>query len=247
MEKISRLFVKNQKFSRNIGFNLEGMHFNIESLACNNTETHVIIDHYLKKTAVYNYNNKLYSLLGNARNHFDFTVLTNSVDSETKRIILMYIDVANKIFVHPTKYIRKNLFFSISFNINDNLCMNGLRFRLVPMVYTPEKQLYASLLLIENISHIGEPILEMFLTDKKTSQLYDRVSRSFVDKENIQLSVIECDVLIRSGEGEKETDIACALDLSISGLKRVKQSIFEKLKVKTISEAIYIAYKKGLI
>lgn len=245
--EVNNLYINDQDFASDIGFNLESMHFNIEALACNNAQTHIIIDHRLKQLSLYNYDHKLYKLLGGDRNNLNMKTLSKLLDTDTKELILGYIDVVNKTFVHPYKYEDKNFYFSISFNINKNLCMNGLKLRLIPMIYTPDKLLYASLLLIEQISYIGEPVLEMFLTDERCTKLYDRVSRSFIREEHTQLSFIECDILRRSGEGEKESEIADGLDLSASSLKRLKQSIFDKLKVRTISEAIYIAYKKGLI
>lgn len=245
--EVNNLYINDQDFSSAIYFNLESMHFNIEALACNNAETHIIIDHRYRKRFIYNYNHKLYNILGDNQNDLDLTNLSKLLDTDTKNLILGYMDVINRIFVHPDKYKDKNFFFAISFNINKNLCMNGLKLRVIPMVYTPDKLLYASLILIEQISYIGEPILEMNLTNEKSAKLYDRMSRSFIKEESVQLSFIECDILRRSGEGEKESGIAESLGLSSSSLKRIKQSVFEKLKVKTISEAIYIAYKKGLI
>lgn len=244
---IENLYIQDQNFSEVINFNLENMHFNIEALACNNAQTHVLIDHRCREISVFHYNHKLYKLLGEDRNKLDFSLFNKLLDEKTRKLIYAYIDIANKFFLHPTKFPDKDFYFTISLNINKNICMTGVKFRLIPLVYTPEKHLYASLFLIEPVNYIGEPILQMHAAKEMATLRYDHSSRTFIQEEDIQLTYMECDILRRSGEGEKESEIAANLNLSASSLKHMKQSIFDKLKVKTVSEAIYIAFKKGLI
>ncbi|MGL4326012.1 MAG: LuxR C-terminal-related transcriptional regulator, partial [Tannerellaceae bacterium] len=72
-------------------------------------------------------------------------------------------------------------------------------------------------------------------------------SERFIDEERMLLTANELEILRRSGLGEKEQLISEALDMSLPNLKRCKTGLFEKLKVRSISEAIFVAYKQGLL
>ncbi|MGL5561168.1 MAG: LuxR C-terminal-related transcriptional regulator, partial [Tannerellaceae bacterium] len=68
-----------------------------------------------------------------------------------------------------------------------------------------------------------------------------------VNNEKMILTSDEVEILRMSGNGTKEQEIAEMLHTNLSSLKRCKSIIFEKLKVKSISEAIYVAYKQDLL
>lgn len=240
------LLINNQKF-KCVQFNLDNMHFNLEAVACNNQQTHVLIDHYLSSVTVFNYDYGLFSDFGSDHNNLSVDWLAASMQLVDKNILRKYAGVMTDYFLHKKKELNKYLYFSICYNYDSESANKAIRIKIIPLVYTEDKNLYASLCIIEPINYTGKPILKMHKVDEDKVLIYIPSSDRFVDEEETRLSRLECDILCMSGEGVKEQDIANNLDIPLFYLKRCKNSIFEKLKVKSISEAIYVAYKQGLL
>ncbi|MGL4780381.1 MAG: LuxR C-terminal-related transcriptional regulator [Bacteroidales bacterium] len=244
---LTDFIISNQRFSDQISFDLESMHFNIDALACNNLQTHIIFDHCLKTVSVYNYNTAIYDVIGNNKNSLELSHISSQLNKGDRDTIMRFIRIINKQFIRQDKYIDKKFYFTIKFNISSNITDQGFFIKVVPMVYTPERQLYASLAILNRVDFIGEPVLMMFEIESRQTYLYDLKIRTFIAIEELMLTETECLILRLAGEGAKEVEIAQAIQVSKSTLKRIKQVIFDKLKVKTTSEAIFIACKKGLI
>ncbi|MGL5771452.1 MAG: helix-turn-helix transcriptional regulator [Bacteroidales bacterium] len=244
---LTDFFISNQRFSDPIGFDLESMHFNIDALACNNFQTHIVFDHCLKTISVYNYNSAIYDVIGNNKDSIELSSITSRLNKEDRDTIVRFIQIINKQFIRQDKFVNKNFYFTIKFNLASNVTDQGFLIKVIPMIYTPRKQLYASLGILNRVDFVGEPILMMFEIESRQTYLYDLKTRSFIAIEDLMLTQTECNILRLAGEGAKEAEIAQAIQVTKSSLKRIKQIIFDKLKVKTTSEAIFIACKKGLI
>lgn len=240
------LLINNQKF-KNVQFNLDYMHFNLETVACNNQQTHILIDHNLSTVTIFNYDYRLFPDFGSDRNCLSVDWLAASMQLVDKNIMKKYAGVMTDYFLHKKKESNKYLYFSICYNYDSDSANKAIRIKIIPLVYTEDKNLYASLCILEPVNYMGKPVLKMHKVDEDKVLIYIPSSDRFVDEEETRLSRLECDILCMSGEGVKEQDIANNLDIPLFYLKRCKNSIFEKLKVKSISEAIYVAYKQGLL
>lgn len=240
------LLINTQKF-KCVQFNLDNMHFNLEAVACNSQQTHILIDHYLSSVTVFNYDYGLFPDFGSDHNSLSVDWLVASMQQADKNILKKYAEVTADYFLHKKKELNKYLYFSICYNYDSDCANKAIRIKIIPLVYTEDKNLYASLCILEPINYIGKPVLKMHKVNEDKTLIYIPSSDRFVDEEETRLSRLECDILCMSGEGVKEQEIADNLDIPLFYLKRCKNSIFEKLKVKSISEAIYVAYKQGLI
>lgn len=240
------LLVNNQRF-KCVQFNLDNMYFNIEALACNNQQTHILIDHYLSAVKVFNYDHGLFADFGSDHNNLSVDWLATSMQLLDRNLLKRYADVVVDYFLHKKKELSKYLYFSIHYNYDSEQANRSIKVKIIPLVYTEDKNLYASLCILEPITYSGKPTLKMHKVKEDKTLIYVSTSDRFIDEEETRLSKLECDILCMSGEGIKEQDIADSLDIPLFYLKRCKNSIFDKLKVKSISEAIYVAYKQGLL
>lgn len=240
------LLINTQKF-KCVQFNLDNMYFNLEAVACNSQQTHILIDHYLSSVTVFNYDYGLFPDFGSDHNSLSVDWLVASMQQADKNILKKYAELTADYFLHKKKELNKYLYFSICYNYDSDCANKAIRIKIIPLVYTEDKNLYASLCILEPINYIGKPVLKMHKVNEDKTLIYIPSSDRFVDEEETRLSRLECDILCMSGEGVKEQEIADNLDIPLFYLKRCKNSIFEKLKVKSISEAIYVAYKQGLL
>ncbi|MGL6178496.1 MAG: hypothetical protein ACRC13_04675 [Tannerellaceae bacterium] len=213
----------------------------------NNLQTHVMIDHYMSKVTIFNYNHHLFSDFGVDRNELSIDWLIDCMSTADKKLLSRYADIIVDYFLSKRKDYTKYIYFSICYNYKHECANGSIQLKIIPLVYTEDKNLYASLCVLDSVSYEGKPILKMHKVDENKTFVYVSSSGKFVNEEETRLSKIERDILCMSGEGAKEQDIAHELDIPLFYLKRCKNSIFVKLKVKTIAEAIYVAYKQGCL
>ncbi|MGL5563562.1 MAG: response regulator transcription factor [Tannerellaceae bacterium] len=156
-----------------------------------------------------------------------------------------YIDVINKHFHCTRKHKEKNFYFTILFSYFSDLGEYGCCIDLIPFLYNEKKELCFILCKVDAAAHAGKPILKKYCSSEQKTYEYLLSSKRFVEDHKVNLSNIECEILRLSGEGEKEHEIANKMEISLTNVKRYKTQIFEKMQVKSISEAIYISYKRG--
>ncbi|MGL4452284.1 MAG: hypothetical protein ACRCTZ_13965, partial [Sarcina sp.] len=122
---LTDFFILNQHFSDQIGFDLESMHFNIDALACNNLQTHIVFDHCLEAISVYNYNSNIYDIIGNKKDSLELSYITSKLNKADRDTIMRFIQIINKQFIRQDKYVNKSFFFTIKFNIASNVTDQG--------------------------------------------------------------------------------------------------------------------------
>ena len=153
----------------------------------------------------------------------------------------------NSQFTNKCKQIDSNIYFTIEHSYG--ICKNpeGACLKIIPFLYDSQNTLLATLVIIEPKQYAGSAVLKRHcITDEKT-EVYNLATKEFVPEETTLLIDIECKIIHLSGMGIKEKDIAKQLNLTLAMLKRIKAIIFEKLKVSSISEAIFVAYKRAYI
>lgn len=82
---------------------------------------------------------------------------------------------------------------------------------------------------------------------KKQSLYFSSTSNKFADKEVVSLRKIESDILLLISKGYNETKIAGEIGVKLDLVKYYKKSIYKKLHVSSVNEAIYIALRNRLI
>lgn len=241
-----QLLITKQKFK---AVDDRGIHVflaNVEALSCVEQVTKILLDHKSQEVYVYNYDPSMYSCMGSERNSLSAEMVEKLNTMDELPLIFKYFEAINKYFIEKTNELDRTYFFSISFTFNKvgtekaSLCV-----KVLPYLYTIDRKLCATLCIFEKSNHTGKPKLRLHNVKDQQTLLYVTSSGRFVNEERIVLNANEIEILRRSGEGEKEQQIADALLIPIASLKRMKTTIFEKLKVSSISEAIFVAYKQG--
>lgn len=242
-----KLLIKKQKFREIDDKGINMFLANLEALCCIEQVTKLLLDHKSQQVLVYNYDPSLFYLMGSERNSLSLDIIEKLRAIEDLPIINKYSEIINGFFLHKTNELDRTYFFSIDFVCNEgaeeqfSLCI-----KVLPYLYTSDKKLYATVCFFEQSNHTGKSRLKLHNVKEQQVLVYSTSSGRFIDEERTVLSRIEIEILRRSGEGEKEQFMADALELTLGNLKRIKASIFEKLKVRSISEAIFVAYKQGL-
>lgn len=243
---IYNLIIQDQVFNSPFGYDLDNMHTNLESIACNNEQTYILVNHFDKKYTIYNYDKKLFPLLGSDFNIIDKKLPYKHLNCDTSFRINKYINIANEYFIKKDGD-EKCFYLTINFEYGDYGSQTGVSLKLVPLLYTENKCLFATLCMLKKSRHIGKVTMDKHDVKSKKVYSYDDTVQRFVEKKEFELTSEEINVLTLSCEGKKEKEIALSLNMPLSRIKLIKNAAFEKLKVKSISEAIYIAYKKGII
>lgn len=243
----NKLLIKEQKFreidDKGINIFLE----NIEALCCIEQVTKLLLDHKAQQTYIYNYDPSFFYLMGSDRHKLSQDLVENLCAIEFLPIINKYCAIINTYFTSRAKEFDRSYFFSIDFVCNEGTDQQfSLCIKVLPYLYTSNKKLHASLCFFEHSNHTGKPRLKLHNVKEQKVLVYSTVTRQFIDQERTFLTDLEIEILRRSGEGEKEQFMADVLDVTLGSLKRIKASIFQKLKVRSTSEAIFVAYKQGL-
>lgn len=241
------LLITKQKFREVDDKGINVFLANVEALCCIEQVTNLLLDHKSQQIYIYNYDPSLFSLMGSERNCLSEDIIDQLRAIEDLPIINKYCEVINKYFTDKTNEFDRTCFFSIDFICNDGTDEQfSLCIKVLPYLYTSNKKLHASLCFFEQGNHTGKPKLKLHNVKDQRVLVYSTITGHFIDQQRTELSRLEIEILRRSGEGEKEQFMAESLELTLGNLKRIKASIFEKLKVRSISEAIFVAYKQGL-
>lgn len=226
-------------------FRADIMSSNIEAFACSNTQSLILINYQKGNYSVFNYNPQLKSFLGNKHHQLNQNTIFEAINKNDSIKIERYIDVINKQFHCKRKYKAKDFYFTILLSYFSNLGESGCCMDFIPLLYNEKKELCFILCKVDTAAHAGKPILKKHCSSEQKIYEYLLSSKRFVEDHKVNLSNVECEILRLSGEGEKEHEIADKMELSLTNVKRYKTQIFEKMQVKSISEAIYISYKRG--
>lgn len=243
---IYNLIIEDQDFNGSFDYDLINMHTNLESIACNNEQTYILVNHFDKSYTIFNYDKKLYTLLGTDFNKIDKELFYNLMTKELSFRIQKYINIANAYFTDKTES-DKCYYFKINYEYGEYGSEIGLSLKLVPILYTKSKCLFGTLCMLQRSKHIGKATLEKYSVSNKKLYVYDDTTKAFLEKKELKLTEDEIEILSLSAVGKKEREIALRLNIPLSRIKLIKNDIFEKLKVKSVSEAIFIAYKKDII
>lgn len=217
---------------------------NIIALACVEQKTVLIVDHYAKVAHIANYNTSVGAMLGTKRSGVLSAETEISLDDQ--KVLARYFKIINDYLADKKKLEERYIYFSILYTPTFTSHERYV-FKVVPYVYTDKLDLALSLCFLEKSNHKSRTMLLLHKVHEDKTMIYSQTYKKFVNYEKMILTNDEIEILRMSGNGIKEQEIADALNTNLSSLKRCKSIIFEKLRVKSISEAIYVAYKQDLL
>lgn len=144
---------------------------------------------------------------------------------------------------------RKGYVISYNFHIKGESGNKGMlvNHKLTPLVLTREGRIWLAMCTISLAAghERGKVIMKQAGADKYFE--YELWSHSWVEKPEIRLSTSERDVLYLSTQGYTMDDIAEIVCRSVDTVKAAKRSIFSKMNVKNIAEALTYAQNHQLI
>lgn len=243
-----KLFIAKQKFKTIPDTDIEVLLTNIEALSCVDQASKLLLDHKSQQMHVFNYDSSLFHLIGSEHNRIGGKALELLKTAKHDLVLSEYFALINKCFLEKSKEQDKIIYFTIDLLLyDDEEKPESLKLKILPYLYTYDKKLHVTLCIFEQSKHVGKPKLKMHRIKENQVYVYCTASGRFINEERTLLTANELEILRRSGLGEKEQFISEALDMSLPNLKRCKTCLFEKLKVHSISEAIFVAYKQGLL
>ncbi|MGL5563085.1 MAG: response regulator transcription factor, partial [Tannerellaceae bacterium] len=205
----------------------------------------ILFVHRDQEVYFYNYDPTLQTTLGAESGKFNSVF--HLFSEEDRQIINQYIKVINSYALERRDKKDRLSYFTIIGNNSLTDYDHGYALKIYPQVYNRDGCLVSTICILETISYIGKPILRHEKIIENQSFIYSRVYKRFVKEEKQDLSPTDLKIIRLTGEGKKEQEIADELGVTLANLKRQKAALMDKIDVKTLSEAIFYAYKKGLI
>lgn len=219
----------------------------VEAMAILGHHLMFLVDQRRQTFTSFNYNPDLYPLFGSNPYVLKLDKIKNLINPLDHALLVKYIQLINTQFTNKNKHTDQYIYFTIKHAFDVHKVPQGACIKILPFLYDSQNNLLATLAIIEPISYAGGAVLKKHYTNENKTDVYNVSTKRFIPEESTQLSDIECKIIQLSGIGVKEKNIAKQLDLTLPGLKRIKTNIFEKLKVNSISEAIFVAYKRKYI
>ncbi|MGL5563009.1 MAG: hypothetical protein ACRDCN_10380, partial [Tannerellaceae bacterium] len=177
----------------------------------------------------------------------DIKKIYSHIEQSDQSLMWKYLKIVNSTFGKTNHKTDKPYYFSVDFVYINSPKVNACCAKIIPYLYDKDDNLLVTLCIIDPINFAGSAILRKHELNPKKTLIYNNFTKHFDTEEKPLLSNIECTILHLSGQGVKEKDIAIQLDMPLPRLKRIKTLIFEKLNVSSISEAIYISFKRGYL
>lgn len=242
---LSNLLIKDQNFRSKSALTTEKLRSRFQGLVYMQQRSAILFIHRDQEIYFYNYDPTLHAILGSDSEKFNCVL--HLFSEEDLQIINQYIKVINSYTLERIDKKDRLSYFTIIGNNSLTDYDHGYALKIYPNGYDREGCLVSTVCMLEAIGYIGKPILRLDKILENKSFIYSRVYKRFVKEEKQDLNTIDLKILRLTGEGKKEQEIADELSVSLSNLKRQKITLMDKIDVKTLAEAIFYAYKKGLI
>lgn len=247
MSILDLLLITDQPFAEKIDFNTQFLNAKIEAIACVYKKLILVINHATQECTTYNFNENIYPITGINPYLLNINKTYSHIEDSDLFLIQKYVEIINKTFIGSHHKPNDVIYFSVDFVYLDSKKIDAFCTKVIPYQYDKDDNLLVTLCIIEPINFAGSAILRKHDLKSKTTSIYNTNTKQFEHEANPYLSEVECNILHLSGKGIKEKEIAKQLNLTLPKLKRIKTLIFEKLNVCSVSEAIYISYKRGYL
>lgn len=247
MSILEQLLIPDQPFAEKDESNTQFLIAKIEAIACVYKKLFFVLNHVTQECITYNFDENIFPITG--INPYLLNIKKTHLHIENSDINLMsrYQEIINNAFVGTRHQKDDAFYFSVDCVFLNSKKIDACRTKVIPYQYDNNDNLLVTLCIIEPINFAGSAILRKHDLKSNTTLIYSNITKQFEYENTPYLSEVECNILHLSGQGVKEINIARQLDMTLPKLKRIKTLIFEKLNVCSISEAIYISYKRGYL
>lgn len=178
---------------------------------------------------------------------FGYKIFTDMVPEEDQDMLIELNRAGFSLFDTFPKNERMYYTISYDFHILHGKKAQLINHKLTPLVLTQDGRIWLSLCTI-SMSAINKPG-NIIMRKEGNHQYYEYslVKHEWTEKESITLSETERDVLRLSAQGYTMNEISERIYKSIDTIKACKRSLFAKLEVKNIAEAVSLAVNYRLL
>lgn len=213
------------------------------------TYQYVYIIDYHKRNFLYVSNNieKLCGADAQKIKNLGYRLYIDNVPLEDLKMLLEINNCGFKLFETFPIEERTKCTISYDFHINKDNRRRLINHKLTPLVLTESGKLWLALCTISLAS--GTKSGNVIMKEAGAPVFYEYCFRShkWLEKEEILLTETERKILSLSAQGYTMNDIADIICKSIDTVKAYKRSMFQKMKVKNIVEALTYAQNHQLI
>lgn len=213
------------------------------------TYQHVYIIDYHRRNFVYVSNNieKLCEADAQKIKNLGYRLYIDNVPLEDLKMLLEINNCGFKLFETFPIEERTRYTISYDFHINKDNRRRLINHKLTPLVLTESGKLWLALCTISLAS--GTKSGNVIMKEAGAPVFYEYCFRShkWLEKEEILLTETERKILSLSAQGYTMNDIADIICKSIDTVKAYKRSMFQKMNVKNIVEALTYAQNHQLI
>lgn len=220
----------------------------LKSLAKIAYESIYVIDHF-KKDFLYVSDNPLFlcGLTADEVKRMGYGFYTTHVPKDELDILLKISSIGFRFF--NNKPIEERELFSISYDFH--IINNGekvlVNHKLTPLALDADGHMWLALCYVSISNHDKPGNIEIRKIGQSSFWRYDMDLDRWITVKGVKLSVGEKEVLLLSAQGKTVDEIAKIVCRSKDTIKSRRRAIFEKLEVKSISEALAFARNYKLI
>lgn len=163
--------------------------------------------------------------------------------------LLLEINKAGFLFYYNLP-VEDRLSYTISYDFhifNKTRKKQLINHKLTPILLNEKGQLWLALCIVSTSTKTASREISITNTENSIEYIYSRESGRWKEKEPIELSEREIEILRLSAQGCINKDIADIICVDINTVKYHKKNIFQQLNVRNINEAIAYANNKKLV
>jgi DNA-binding CsgD family transcriptional regulator len=220
----------------------------LKSLAKIAYESIYVIDHF-KKDFLYVSDNPLFlcGLTADEVKSMGYGFYITHVPKDELDILLKISSIGFRFF--NNKPIEERELFSISYDFH--IINNGekvlVNHKLTPLAMDSDGHMWLAVCCVSISNHDKPGNIEIRKIGQSSFWRYDMDLDRWITVEGVKLSIGEKEVLLLSAQGKTVEEIAKIVNRSKDSIKSRRRAIFEKLEVKSISEALAFARNYKLI
>lgn len=142
---------------------------------------------------------------------------------------------------------RRKCIISYDFHILNGKHSTLINHKITPLVMTEDGRTWLGLCVVSLSPHTSAGHIEFRMSGDDRIWEYSRLSHKWKEKEKVELTSEEKDVLVLSAQGFNRDEIADHMCKSVDTIKFYRRNLFDKLGVKNITEALSYATSYGLL
>ena len=228
--------------------NLEPLKRAVDAMANATYQCIYIID-YLKRNFLYVSQNPLF-LCGNTAEQVQqmgYEFYLRYVPEEEQQMLIELNEAGFAKFNDMPIKVRRSCFMSYDFHLGNGTSRHLVNHKITPFVLADDGRVWLALCVVSLANNSTAGNIEFHRKGEQRFLLYDLEQHCWCERQMVQLRQQDKEVLMISAQGLTVQQIADKMCRSVDTVKTYKRVLFERLNVKSITEALATATNSGLI